>query len=100
MPKPSHSKGTPRAEYIQPGTQGQNEKENQKLQEGREEERRKNARRGKEKLRAQVKMASLSGVPISTWYVVFQKEHGRSPSHPLKSSVACGNLIHFPEIPL
>ena len=100
MPKPSHSKGTPRAGYIQPGTQGQNEKENQKLQEGREEERRKNARRGKGKLRAQVKMASFSGAPISTWYVVFRKEHGRSPGHPLKNSVARGNLPHFPAIPL
>ena len=81
-------------EKEQPGTQGRDEKENQKLWEGSEEERRKNARGGKEKLRAHVKMASLSGVPISTWYVVFQKEHGRSPSHPLKSSVACGNLLH------
>ena len=100
MPKPSHSRGTPWAGYIQPGTQGRDEKENQKLWEGSEEERRKNARGGKEKLRAHVKMASLSGVPISTWYVVFQKEHGRSPSHPLKSSVACGNLLHFPETSL
>ena len=40
MPKPSQSKGTPWAGYIQPGTQGQDEKEKRKLREGSEEERR------------------------------------------------------------